>query len=98
MELNYREFLYGTCKGRVSSYVARAKESPERIVKSIHTLVSGGSIGQEDLDRMLSEVMAETVRPFLSHPWNQPERDTRFRAIKEALLRPEISSKAPITD
>ncbi len=98
MDLNYREFIYGTCKGRVRSYVARATESPERIVKSIHSLVSSGCIGQEDLDRMLSEVMAETVRPFLVDPWNQPERETRFRAIEEALVRPEISSKAPIAN
>ena len=70
----------------VRSYVARAKEPPQRIVKSVHTFMSSGRINRTDVERMLNEVLTESVVPFLGPPWNQPQRQERFQLIKDALI------------
>lgn len=87
MDFNTEEFEYRICKGRVQSYVARAKEPPDRIIKSIRTFQSRGRINQVDVERILKEVQTETVAPFLGPPWNKPERQGRFQIIKDALIR-----------
>lgn len=87
MNFNLGEFEYGICKGRVRSYVARAMEPPQRIVKSVHTFMSSGRINRTDVERMLNEVLTESVVPFLGPPWNQPERKERFQFIKGALMQ-----------
>ncbi len=87
MGFNIEEFEYRICKGRIQSYVARAKEPPERIVKSIRTIMARGGINKTDVERMLEETQAETVLPFLGSPWNQPQRQERFDAIKDALIK-----------
>lgn len=56
MKFKLDEFEYGICKGRVQSYVARAKEPPQNIIKSIRTFLSQGSINTADVERMLNEV------------------------------------------
>ncbi len=86
MDFTVEEFEYRTCKGRVQSYVARAKEPPNRIVKSIKTFRSSGRIKQGEVERMLNEVQRESVIPFLGPPWNQALRQERFQLIRAALL------------
>lgn len=56
MDFNIEELEYRICKGRVQSYVARAKEPPQNIIKSIRTFLSQGSINTADVERMLNEV------------------------------------------
>ncbi len=87
MDFNIDEFEYRLCKGRVQSYVARAKEPPDRIVKSIRTFQSSARIKRDEIERMLNEVQRESVIPFLGPPWNQPKRQERFQVIRAALLR-----------
>ena len=87
MDFKIEEFEYRICKGRVQSYVARAKEPPDRIVKSIRTFISNARIEHDDLERMLNEVQRESVAPFLGSPWNQPKRHERLQLIRVALLR-----------
>ncbi len=86
MDFNIVQFEYRICKGRVQSYVARAKEPPQRIVKAIHTFMSRGRINLADVERMLKEVETESVLPFLRPPWNQADRESRFEMIKDALI------------
>ncbi len=86
MNFNIEEFEYRICKGRVQSYVARAKEPSQQIIKSIRTFMSQGSINTADVERMLNEVQTESVLPFLGPPWNKPEREARFKLIKGALI------------
>lgn len=86
MDFNIEEFEYRVCKGRVQSYVARAKEPPQRIVKAVRTFMSRGHINTADLERMLSEVETESVLPFIGSPWNKPERKERFHVIRALLM------------
>lgn len=87
MQLDIHEFEYRICKGRLQSYVARAKEPPGRIVKSIRTFLSNARIEHDDVERMLNEVQRDSVVPFLGPPWDQPQRQERFQLIKDALIR-----------
>lgn len=87
MTFNIEECEYRICKGRVQSYVARAKEPPQRIVKSIQTFLSNARIKHGEVERMLNEVQRDSVLPFLGPPWNQPQRQERFQLIKDALIR-----------
>ena len=87
MTFNFEEFEYRICKGRLRSYVARAKEPPDRIAKAIRTFLSSARIREDDVERMLNEVQRESVIPFLDPPWNQPQRQERFQLIKDALIR-----------
>lgn len=86
MDFNIEEFEYRICKGRVQSYVARAKEPAERIIKSIQTFLSNARIKHGEVERMLNNVQRESVIPFLGPPWNQRERQQRFQLIKDALI------------
>lgn len=85
MLLDFNEWNYARCKGRITAYVSRGKEKPERIIKSIRTTMAKGNLGSEALERILQEVERESVQPFLGEPWNQPKRLERFRLIKEQL-------------
>ncbi len=87
MVLEIKEFYYALCKGRICSYVARGNDKPERILKSIRTIMAKGRIDQEAIQGMLVEVDLLSVRPFLGPPWNQPERLGRFQAFKGTLER-----------
>lgn len=87
MTFNIEECEYRICKGRVETYVARAKEPPQKIVKSVLTFMSRGRINQSDLEKMLNEIRKELVEPFLTSPWNQSERQARFQLIRDALIK-----------
>lgn len=86
MELEVQELHYENCKGRIRSFVARATEPHERIVRSIQTYISTGRFNRDDLERMLNEVWAESVIPFLGPTWNQPVRQERFQVIRDSLM------------
>lgn len=87
MYLEIHEFEYRICKGRLQSYVARAKEPPDRIVKSIRTFISNAGIDRDVVKRMLNEVQRDSVFLFLGPPWNQSKTQERFQLIRAALLR-----------
>jgi hypothetical protein len=80
------EWYYRQMKGRIAAHVASGGDKPLAIVKSARTIVSRGDLDRQALARMVAEVEAESVRPFLGPPWNQPERLERFDVLKSELL------------
>lgn len=82
MMLDFNEWNYSRYKGRIAAFVARGKERPEPIIKSIRTTMAKGNLDRTALERMLAEVEAQSVHPFLGPPWNQPQRLERLRVIK----------------
>lgn len=90
MLLDFREWNYARCKGRIAAFVARADEKPERIIKSIQTTIAKGNLDHTALERMLAEVESQSVKPFLGPPWNQPERLERFTVIKDLISQSSV--------
>lgn len=79
------EWHYRRLKGRIASHVARGGDRPQAIIKSAQTMLAKGDISPESIARILEEVQAESVQPFLGPPWNQPERSERFTLLKSSL-------------
>ena len=78
----YRSLL----KGRIAAHVARGTDNPNAIVKSTRTTIERNGLGRGILEEIFAEVNAESVKPFLTPPWNQPQRAERFRLLKSSLL------------
>lgn len=81
-----RKWHRSLLKGRIAAHVARGTDSPNAIVKSTRTVMERNNLPHEMLEGILAEVNAESVKPFLTPSWNQPERAERFRSLRSYLL------------
>lgn len=82
-----REWHYARCKGLIVGHVRDGKGKPETVVKSIQTSLSKNNVADAAITKMLAEVEAESVRPFLGPPWNKPERMVRLNVIMDYLIK-----------
>jgi len=75
-------------KGRLESYIVTGQDLP-RVVKATLTNMDKCSMTRDMLAKMLDEIYAASVRPFLEaavgSPWYQPDRDKRFVLLKTEL-------------
>lgn len=81
-----REWYRSLLKGRIVAHVARGTDNPNAIVKSTRTTIRRNDLAHEMLEAIFAEVDAESVKPFIGAPWNQPQRAERFHSLKSALL------------
>jgi hypothetical protein len=85
-----QQWSYQQVKGRIASHVARGTDNLQAVIKSTFTMSAKCGMGREALEKMLDEVNAESVLPFLQSPpqspWRQPERLERFVRLKSLLL------------
>ncbi len=87
--LDIQEWSYRQAKNRIASHVARGTDKPDSIVKATRTMLAKYDLRREDQERMMTEIYADSVVPFLTAPlgslWRQPERLERFLRIETLL-------------
>lgn len=79
------EWWRSMVKGRIVACI-RGNDDPERVAKGVGTFVRRGRIAAADLQPIFEEVKRESVEPFAGSPWNQPERQSRFAVLMNALV------------
>jgi hypothetical protein len=76
-------------KGRLESYIATGQDLAQ-VIKVTRTNMANCGMTRDMLAKMLDEIYAASVRPFLQvavgSPWYQALRDERFRLLKTELL------------
>ena len=77
-------------KGRLEGYIATGHEDSAGVIKATRTNMARCGMTRDMLARVFDEIHSLSVRPFLEaavgSPWHQPDRDERFRLLKNELL------------
>lgn len=88
----YRRQVRKQIEGHITSYIARENDDPERLVKTVRTLMKQCEMSREELLRLFDEIYPGAVRAFLEAPSGTtfaqqgPAREERFARLKTALL------------
>ena len=91
-DARYRAQVRKQIQGHITSYIARENDDPERLVKTIRTLMKQCGMSREELVRLFDEIYPGAVRAFLEAPSGTtfgqqgPARNERFDRLKTALL------------
>jgi hypothetical protein len=92
IEERYPDQIRKQIQGHITSYIARENDEPERLVKTIRTLMKQCEMDREELVRLFDEIYQGAVRAFLEAPSGTtfgqqgPARNERFDRLKTALL------------
>lgn len=83
-----QQWSYDQAKGRIANHVICGTDRPAALVKSARTMLARYGNEPEALKRMMDEVDAEAVQPFLNAvgSWRKPERLERFIHLKSLLV------------
>lgn len=67
MKAEIKEWEYALCKGWIVAYVAQGRDKPERIAKSVRTIMGRGRIDQNNVEWMLEEINWRACYHFWIH-------------------------------
>jgi hypothetical protein len=85
-----REHYLKQIKRHITSYIATANDEPQRVIKTVRTLMARCGMTRDALAQMFAEIYAASVRSFLAQPigsvYYQPARAERFTLLKSGLL------------
>lgn len=84
-EIEIGEWWRAWVKGKIVACV-RGRERLERVSQAVHAAFRRGRLQSRDLDRILEEVKAESVDPFMGGAWREPERRERLEGLISALV------------
>jgi hypothetical protein len=83
-DLEIGEWWRSWVKGKIAGCV-RGRETPERVSQAVHAVFRRGRLQSHDVDRIVEEVKAVSVDPFISDTWREPARRERLEALISAL-------------
>lgn len=83
-EIEIGEWWRAWVKGKIVACV-RGRETPERVSQAVQAVFRRERLQPHDLDRILEEIRAESVEPFMGGAWREPERRERLEGLILAL-------------
>jgi len=75
------------CKGKITSYVARADEPAQKVAKTMLTMIRKEVVTPTEIHSILDEVKEKTVNAFSANKELFNERSRRFAELRELLVR-----------
>jgi len=86
-----QQWLHAYCKGKIRSYVARSREPPKKVVKTMLTMVRKQALSPTEIKSILSEVEHETVSAFSNNEEVFAQRSSSLNGLRRLLVDESLS-------